>query len=54
MANDSEKHAYWANALGFFAFFAFMSVMAKSCNDIDIEREKTKQVEIIHGVKKSK
>lgn len=53
MSNESDKHAYWANAAGFWAFFLFMSVMAKSCNDIDIEKEKTKQVEITHG-KKSK
>ena len=53
MANDSDKHAYWANAAGFIAFFAFLAVMAKSCNDMDIAKEKTKQVEIMYN-KKSK
>jgi hypothetical protein len=54
MANDSDKHAYWANAAGFIAFFALLAVMAKSCDNVTIEREKTKQIEIIHGIKKSK
>ena len=51
MSNDSDKHAYWANAVGFIALFALLAVIAKSCDNLLIEKEKTKQIEIIHGKK---
>lgn len=49
MSSDSDKHAYYANAIGFAAFFAFLTFTIRSCNEKEIEEEKTKQIEIIHN-----
>jgi hypothetical protein len=49
MDNDSEKHQAYATAIGILGICAFFSIMVKSCNDIDVEKEKTKQIQIIHN-----
>ncbi len=51
MSNESDKHAYWANAIGFIAFFALLAFGFKCCTDERIAEEKTEQVKIIHGKK---
>ena len=53
MSNDSEKHSYYANAIGFVAFCAFLTFSIRSCNEHDIEKEKTKQIEITHDLLKN-
>lgn len=50
---SSESHRYYANAIGAVAFFALLLFGIRSCNDHQIEKEKTKQIEIIYN-KKSK
>lgn len=55
MANEnqsSDKHCYWANAVGFIAFCVLIMFAVKSCSSLTIEREKTRQIEIQNGVKK--
>ncbi len=49
--NNSEIHNNWANAIGFLGFCALLAILSKSCTAVDIEREKTKQLEIIHKTK---
>ena len=49
--NKSETHRYWANSVGFVAFCALLCFAMHTClniNTIDMEKEKTKQLEIIH------
>lgn len=45
----SDSHKYYANAIGVAAFFAFITFSVRSCNEKEIEEEKTKQIEIIHN-----
>jgi hypothetical protein len=43
--NSSEKHRYWANALGFMAFIFLLIIMERGCTDVQkkrIELEKVK------------
>jgi hypothetical protein len=51
MANDSDKHGYYANAIGFVAFCAFLAFMSKGCTELSVEREKAEQLKIIHQKK---
>lgn len=48
MGNGSikEDKPYMANALGFIALMAFFTIATHSCCQTEIEREKTKQIEI--------
>jgi hypothetical protein len=43
--NNSEKHRYWANALGFCAFLAFIILAFRTCSEHDIEITKANQIE---------
>jgi len=50
-SNNSDKHAYYANAIGLSFLFLSLAFGVKSCSDVMIEGEKTEQIKIIHGVK---
>lgn len=41
------ENSYWPNSIGFIGFMFALALMVKSCNDWQIEKEKTKQIEIL-------
>lgn len=40
------ENAYWPNAVGFVGFMFALALMVRSCNELHIEKEKTKQKEL--------
>ena len=44
----SNGHKYWANAFGTVGFFCAIAFMVSTCNDLAIEKEKTKQLKFQH------
>lgn len=51
-ANIKTSSPYFSNALGFIAFMAVLAIGVKSCCSVEIEREKTKQIELQTQTKK--
>jgi len=51
MADNSDKHAYWANSVGAIAFFALLAFGMKCCNDKNVEENKTERIKIIYSKK---
>jgi hypothetical protein len=53
--SSQEKTPYWANAFGFaFGFLCFCALLlfaVRSCNELDIEKEKTEQLKIQNKIK---
>ena len=44
--DSTEKHRYWANSFGFFAFCLLLGIGIRSCNELDLEKEKTEQLKV--------
>lgn len=53
MSNKENKETtpYWANAFGFLCFCALLLFAIRSCNELDIEKEKTEQLKIQNKIK---
>lgn len=49
--SDNSKHAYYANAIGFTALCLLFALMVKSCSEVYVEQEKTRQLEIMNTKK---
>lgn len=45
------ESSYWPNAVGFIGFMFAITFMVRSCNDLHVEKEKTKQIEILKQIK---
>jgi hypothetical protein len=42
--NNSEKHRYWSNAIGFTAFIFLLVFITKGCDDIQMKRIELEKV----------